>query len=57
MILIFFDKLTNWILQSMTTTAFSIIVNEKPCNSFQPERGIHQDDSISPIFLLYMPNI
>lgn len=33
-------KLTDWIMQCITTTTFTMIVTGKTCNTFQLERGI-----------------
>ncbi|CAL9239284.1 unnamed protein product [Arabidopsis halleri] len=46
---------TNWILQCLTTTSFSINVNGELCGYFKGRRGLRQGDPLSPpLFLLAM---
>lgn len=46
------EKWANWIIQYITITTFSMIINGKPDNIFQHRRGIHQGDPISPYFII-----
>lgn len=46
---------SNWIMQCLTTTSFSINVNGELCGYFKGRRGLHQGDPLSPpLFLLAM---
>lgn len=49
----FRDKSVNWIMECIVITSLSVLVNGKPGTSFKPERGIQQDNPISPyIFII-----
>lgn len=46
---------SNWIMQCLTTTSFSINVNGELCGYFKGRRGLHPGDPLSPpLFLLAM---
>nr|ABR67408.1 reverse transcriptase [Cucumis melo subsp. melo] len=48
-------RLRNWIKAYISSVQYSIIINGRPRGKFQPSRGIHQGDPISPfIFVLAM---
>lgn len=48
----FCERWVRLIMQSNTTTTFSIIMNEKAGSTIQPERGIWQDDPISTFIFI-----
>lgn len=44
-------------MRCTTTTTCSMIVNAKTGKTFQPEKGIGQEDPISPYFALFVQNV
>jgi hypothetical protein len=38
----------HWILSLLSSTFFSVLVNDCPSSTFSPSRGIHQGDPLSP---------
>lgn len=44
------------IMKCITTKSFSVLLVRIPCESFRPERGTRQDDSISPYIFIMCTN-
>ena len=49
----FLETWIGWIMQCVTTVAYSVLVNGVPVGNIKPSRGIRQGDSLSPyLFIL-----
>lgn len=41
------------IMRCISTISYQILINEQPNNNFKLERGLRQDDPLSPSILVY----
>ena len=41
-----------WVMQCVTTTSFSILINGSPFSFFKPNRGVRQEDPLSPFLFV-----
>lgn len=49
----FCSSWTTLVMKCVRTVSYAILVNGNPTNSFMPERGLRQDDLLSPFLFLF----